>query len=147
MMGRRVPRCLNRSHERVPELHHIAIGKRNMLKRNARAGGQVRDRTCVLDERGQTRDVVRLNVRLEHSHDRCANRRGRSEIVVDEICVRIDDRQLPVRGTAEQVTRTGAGIVQEGTKQHSDLLLLASDLDRPSRAPPLREADVKAPRL
>ena len=76
MMGGRVTRCRNRRHERVPELHHVAIGERNMLKRNACAGRQVSDRTGALDERGQTRDVISLHVCLEHSHDRRADRRG-----------------------------------------------------------------------
>lgn len=57
----RVPRGLNRRHERVPELHHLAVSKRDMLERNADAGGQVGDRTGLLDERGETRDVVSLN--------------------------------------------------------------------------------------
>ena len=61
----------------------------------------------------QAGDVVGLHVRLEHRHDRRADRGRRSEVVVDEIDVRIDDRQRAVRGAAEQIARTGAGVVQK----------------------------------
>jgi hypothetical protein len=41
-----------------------------VLELDPRTCGEVRRRTRTLDERGKTGDVVRLNMRLEHRHDR-----------------------------------------------------------------------------
>jgi hypothetical protein len=49
--------------------------------------------------------MVRLHVRLEDRHDRRAHGGGDVEIVVDELDVRIDNRQPSLRGAAEEVAR------------------------------------------
>jgi hypothetical protein len=59
--------------------------------------------------------MICLHVRLEHRHDRRAQRGCNGEVVVDEVEVRIDDRQLRVRAATEQVTRARRLVVQEGT--------------------------------
>ena len=69
-MGGRVPRCLNRRHERVPELDHVAIGQRDMLELDAGGRRQVGGRAGTRNERGQPGDMVGLHVRLEDRDDR-----------------------------------------------------------------------------
>ena len=44
------------------------------VERDAGAGGQIRRRAGALDEPGETRHMVGLHVRLEHSHDRRSDR-------------------------------------------------------------------------
>ena len=61
----------------------------------------------------QAGDVVGLHVSLEDGDDRRADRGRRGDVVVDEVGVRLDDCKPAVRGTAEQVAGTGAGVVQE----------------------------------
>ena len=59
--------------------------------------------------------MVRLHVRLEDRHDRCAQGGRCSEVVVDEVGVRVDDRQLGLRAATKQVAGTRSCVVQEGT--------------------------------
>jgi hypothetical protein len=106
MVSGRVPRRCDRSHERVSELHDIAVGERDVLERDPDTGGQVGRGACALDQCGQTGYVVGLQMRLEHGHDRRSERHGRGEVVVDEVGMRVDDGQLAVRTAAEQVAGT-----------------------------------------
>jgi hypothetical protein len=54
-----------------------------------------------------------LHVRLEDRHDRRAQRGRGGEVVVDEVGVRIDDRELGVRAATEQVAGTRGCVVQK----------------------------------
>ena len=47
--------------------------------------------------------MVGLNVCLEHGHDRGAELRCCRGVLIYEIVVRVDDRELGVRAAAEQV--------------------------------------------
>jgi hypothetical protein len=141
MAGRR-----DRPHERVAELDDAVVRERDMLELHLRRLGEIRGRARALDQRGEPRHVVRLHVRLEDRGDRRPDRSRGRYVVVDEIGMRIDDRELPVCGAAEQVARTRAGVVQELAQQHL-LLLSARHFDRQPCAPPLRIADVEPARL
>ena len=139
VMGGRVAGRRDRRHDRVAELDHLAVGERDVLELDPGARRQVGGRAGALDERRQPGDVVGLHVRLEHRDDRRADRGRRREVVVDEIDVRVDDRELAVRRAAEQVAGAGAGVVQERVAAASGLLS-ARDLDRQPGAPPLRDS-------
>jgi len=115
VVGRRVSRRCDRGHERVAELDRFTVDECDVLERNSRIGRQVGGRTGALDQSGQPRDVVRLYVRLEDGNDRRPQFGRRGQIVVDQIRVRIDHRQLAVRAAAEQVAGTRACVVQERT--------------------------------
>ena len=85
-----------------------------MRELDARVLGQVGGRPSALDKHGQARDVVGLDVRLEGGDDRGSDRSGSLEVGVDQLAVRVDDRELVLEGTAEQITRTG-GVARRGT--------------------------------
>ena len=118
VMCGRMTRCRDRRHDRVAELDRLAVGKRDVIEVDPRARGQVGGRAGALDQRRQPGDVVGLHVRLEHGHDRRADRGGRGHVVVDQVGVRVDDRERAVGGAAEQVAGTGAGVVQKRAQQH-----------------------------
>ena len=82
------------------------VGERDMPELDAGSGGQVGGRTGALDQRRQAGDVVGLDVRLEHGHDRRPDRGGCHEVLVDEIGVRVDDGEPGVGAAAEQVAGT-----------------------------------------
>jgi hypothetical protein len=98
-----------------PELDHIPVGQCDVLELDSGVGRQVRGCAHARAELGQAGEVVCLHVRLEHRHDRCAQRGRCSEVIVDELGVRVDDRQLGLRAATKQVAGTRSCIVQEGT--------------------------------
>ena len=137
----------DRGHERVPELDHLAVGERDVLELDARAGGQVGGRAGALDERGQAGDVVGLHVRLEHSHDRGAERLGGREVVVDEVGVRVDDGELAVRACSRTgSSRRSRASFRKGRSSIGASSQLAISTGEAGAAP-LGKADVEPPRL
>ena len=118
VMGERVARRGDRLELGVAELDDLAVGERVMLELDPGALGQVGGRAGALDELRQPRDVVGLDVRLEHGDDRDALRLGQRDVVVDEIDVRVDDRELAVRLAAEQVGGAGGLVVEELAEVH-----------------------------
>jgi hypothetical protein len=107
-----------RPNERVSELDHLTVGERRVLEVDVGADGEVRGRPCRLDERGKPGDVVGLHVRLEDGRDGRARALRRLQIAVDELHVRIDDRERGAGEAAEQVARAGRLLVEEGTEDH-----------------------------
>ena len=92
-------------HLGVAERDDLAVGERDVVELDARALGQVRGRAGARDELGQPGDVVGLHVRLEHRDDRHALALGERDVVVDEVGVRVDDRELR-RGSCSRTGRT-----------------------------------------
>jgi hypothetical protein len=88
------------------ERHDLAVGQRVVLEVHAGALGQVRGGAGPPHQLGQAREVVGLHVRLVHGDDRDVLRRRQRDVVVDEVGVRIDDREAPLRLAALQVGRT-----------------------------------------
>ena len=77
---------------------------------------------------GQPGHVVGLHVRLEDRDDRRALGLGEREVLVDQVDVRIDDREPPVRLAAEQVRGAGRLVVQQLAEEHAGLQGRASRL-------------------
>ena len=94
-----------RADRRVAQLDDLAVAERDVLERDARPLGQVRRGSGALDELRQAGHVVGLHVRLEHGHDRDALRLGQRDVAVDEVDVRIDDREARLALAPEQVGR------------------------------------------
>jgi hypothetical protein len=117
-----------------------------VLESDAGAGRQVGGRARARDELGQAGDVVRLHVSLEDRHDQRPQRcRGR-EIAVDEVGVRVDDRELGVRAATEQVAGARSTSFRNG-RSNIAVSSFSARFDRQARAPPLRKADVQAASL
>jgi hypothetical protein len=88
-------------------------GEHDVLELDAGIGRQVGGRARARDELGQAGDVVCLHVRLEDRHDWRTQRGRCGEVVVDEVGVRVDDRELGVRASTEQVAGTRGLVVQK----------------------------------
>src|SRR5207247_3294900 len=71
-----------------------------------------------LDQSGKPGQMVGLDVCLEDRDDRRSGTRRLLEIAVDELLVRVDDREPRLRQTAEQVARAGRLREEEGAKNH-----------------------------
>ena len=93
-----------------------------MLELDRCSRRQVRRRPGRFDERRQPRDVVRLNVRLQHSNDRCSGALRLIEIGIDERFVRIDHGELPFAHAAEEIRRARRVRVQKRTQDHTSRL-------------------------
>ena len=72
----------------------------------------------ALHERGKAGHVVSLDVRLEHGRDRRSNSGRIVEVLIHEVGVWIDDRELAVRQAAEEVAGARALVVQERAQDH-----------------------------
>ena len=70
---------------------------------------------------GRPGDVVGLHVGLEDGDDRHALRLGERDVLVDEIDVRVDDGELPVRLAAEQIGGAGRVVVEQLAEEHGGL--------------------------
>ena len=62
--------------------------------------------------------MVGLHVGLEYRHNRRADRGSDLDVAIDELDVRIDDRQLTLRRATEQITRTRRALDEERTQDH-----------------------------
>jgi hypothetical protein len=85
---------------------------------HVRAGREVRGRAGLLDERGESGDVVGLDVRLKDGGDGAADARCLLEVPLDERLVRVDGGEQPVCGAAEQVARARGDVDEEGSEIH-----------------------------
>ena len=117
-----------------------------MLELDPGARGQVRRRAGALDELGQPRDVVGLHVRLEDGDDRHALRLGERDVLVDEVDVRIDDRELR-RASCSRADRrrTRSSSFEQLPEEHrldklSSDLLNSNVMDRAAQKDALFEA-------
>ena len=106
------------SHARVAELDLGAVAQHIVHELDLRSGRKVTGGPGGFDERGQTGDVISLNMRLEHGDDRRADALGLGEVALDERLVRVDYRELLVCQTAEEVRGAGRLVVEEGTQDH-----------------------------
>ena len=113
-----VPRGRERANDRVPELDHVAVVERDVLEVDPGAGGQVRACSRRSNECGQAGDVVGLDMRLEDSRDRGPGPLGLLEVAVDELDVRIHDRECRVAEAPEEVARTRRLFVEKGPQDH-----------------------------
>jgi hypothetical protein len=95
----------------------LAVGERHMVETDRCSGRQI-CRRSRLDERRQPGNVVGLDMCLEDRADRCAQTAGLLEVLVDEAEVWIDDGELPMRETAEQVARAGCGGEEKRPQDH-----------------------------
>src|SRR5262249_8930628 len=102
----------------VSELEHLAVGERVVLETDTAALGQVGRRAGAAYELWQTRDVVRLDMRVEHCDDRHSLRVGQPDVLVDEVDVRLDDLKLAVGVATEQIGRARALVVQKLSEVH-----------------------------
>ena len=90
-----------------------------MRKLDRGAGRQVGGRARRFDELRQPGNVVGLDVRLEHGHDRRPDALPFGQVALDQRLVRVDDRQPRLRQTAEQVRGASRLVVEERTQDHS----------------------------
>ena len=118
-MGGRVPRRRDGAELGVPELDALAVAERHVIEVDTGAGGEIGGRARALDELRQSRDVVGLHMRLEGGDDGGALCIGQGDVVVDEVDVRIDDREPLLRLAAEEVGGAGRALVQELSKEHA----------------------------
>ncbi len=132
-MRRRVARRGDRRHERVPESNRCSVRQGLVVELDPGSRREVGGRPRPLDEGRKTGDVIRLDMRLEHGDDRRADRVSSRQVVVHELGMRVDDRQLPVRRAAEQVARTRRRVVQEGAEQHRISSQAGVSTGRPAR--------------
>ena len=65
--------------------------------------------------------MVGLHVRLEDRDDRDALGLGQRDVVVDQVDVRVDDRELAVALAAEEIGGAGGLVVEELSEEHVDL--------------------------
>jgi len=96
---------------RVSELDALAVLQRVVVELDPGAGREIGLGACARDELGQPGNVVGLHVRVEHGDDRRALRLGEGEVPVDQVDVRVDDGELPVRCAPEQVRGAGGLVV------------------------------------
>jgi|SRR3954451_8829904 len=88
------------------------------LARGARALAKPRVRTVlVLVLVGVP--VVGLHMRIEDGDDRRTLGFGQSDVLVDQVDVRIDDGELRVRLAAEDVGGAGGGVIQQLPEEHA----------------------------
>ena len=71
--------------------------------------------------------MVSLDVRLEHGRDRRSNRGSAVDVLIHEVGVWIDDRELVVRQAAEEVAGARTLVVQERAQDHRNLLVRQAD--------------------
>jgi hypothetical protein len=95
MVSGSVPRRCEGTDDGVAELDDLTVREHCMFELHAGADGQVGGRSGGLDQRGEPRDVIGLDVRLEHGRDRSARALGRLEVALDELDVRIDHSEGP----------------------------------------------------
>lgn len=81
---------------RVAEPDDLTVGERVTLELHPGALRQVRGGAGPLDERGQARDVVGLEVRLEHDDDARALCLGERDVVIDEVDMGATTASSPV---------------------------------------------------
>jgi hypothetical protein len=98
-----------------------------VLERDARALRQVSGRSGPGDELRQPRDVVGLHVGLEHRHDRDPLALRQRDVAIDQVDVRIDDRELRLALASEQIGGAGGLVVEQLAEVHAATV-------RPSRA-------------
>jgi hypothetical protein len=110
----------------VAELDGVVVGERNMLEVDPGALGEICDGAGPLDQLRQPGDVVGLHVRLEHSHDRASLLLGDAHVLVDEVGVRVDDREAGLRLAAEQIRRTRGAVVQKLSEEHACEIIKSS---------------------
>ena len=72
-------------------------------------------------ELGQPGDVVGLHVRLEHGDDGDALRLGERHVLVDQVGVRVDDRESAVGLAAEHVGGARGLVVEQLPEEHERL--------------------------
>ena len=70
VVGGRVAGRRQGADDGVAELHDLVVGERDVGELHAGARGQVGGRPGRLDEPGQARDMIGLQVRLEYRDDR-----------------------------------------------------------------------------
>jgi hypothetical protein len=120
-MSECVPRGRHRLDLRVAEPDEVAVGERVVLELDTGSGWQVRSRACALHERRQARHVVGLQVRLERGDDRHALGLSDGDVVVDQVDMRIDDGEPPVRGAAEELRGASRVVVEQLPEEHLGL--------------------------
>ena len=118
VVGERVAGRGQRLQLGVAEHDDLTVGQRVVREVHAGALGQVRGRARALDELGQPGDVVGLQVRLEHRDDRHALALGELDVRVDEVDMRIDDRERLLGLAAQQVRRAGGVVVEQLAEVH-----------------------------
>ena len=103
---------------RVAELDHLAVRERTVLEGDSGTLRQVRGRAGTPHELRQPGHVVGLDVRIEHGDDRHALGAGQPDVLVNEVDVRVGDRELAVRLAAEQIRGARALVVQQLPEVH-----------------------------
>ena len=105
----------------VAEPNHLAVGERMMIKLNTRSGRQIRRGARAPDQLAHPGDVVGLHVRVEHRHDRRALRLGQPDVCIDQVDVRLDDRQLRIGLAPKHVRGARRLVVKQLPEEHADL--------------------------
>ena len=98
-----------------------------MSEFDPRLCGKVGAGAGALHQSGKAGHVVSLDVRLEHGRDRRSNRGSAVDVLIHEVGVWIDDRELAVRQAAEEVAGARTLVVQERAQDHRNLLVRQAD--------------------
>jgi len=96
----------------VAEHDSLAVGESMVLELDSRSLRQVSGRAGPLDQRRQPGNVVGLHVGLDDGRDPGPLGLGAGDVLVDEIHVRVDDRERPLALAAQQVGGAGGFVVE-----------------------------------
>lgn len=115
----------------VAERDDLAVGQRAVVELHPSAGREVGGGGGAGDERRESRDVVGLHVRVEDCDDRRALRLGHSDVVVNQIDMRIDDCEFAARLAPQQVGGARGVVVQQLSEVHAgcDVLRGAHEME------------------
>ena len=120
VMGGGVARRRDRFDLGVADPHDIAVGKWLVIELDPGPGRQIWSGAGALDQRRHPREVVGLDVRLQHGGDPGALGLGELDVGVDQIDVGVYDRQLALALAAQQVGGAGRFVVEELAEEHSE---------------------------
>ena len=117
-MSRGVAGCADRLDHGVAELDELPVGEGPVGELGAGSLRQVGGGAGSLGESRESRDVVRLNVGLDHRDDLRALRVRGGDVVIDQVRMRVDDGELPRRLAAKQIGGAGRLVVEELAEVH-----------------------------
>ena len=113
-----MPRRRDRLDHGVAELERLAVCEWLMLELRARSLGHVGRCPGPLDQLGQTRDVISLDVGLDHGGDLRSLGLGSGDVLIDQVDVSVYDGELPDRLAAEQIRGAGCLVLEELAEEH-----------------------------
>jgi hypothetical protein len=118
MVSRGVARRRHRLDHRVAEPHELAVGERVVIEVDARALGHVAGGARALDQLRKPRDVIGLDVGLEHRRDPGALSLGAGDVLVNQVRMRIDHGELAHGLTPKQIGGAGRLVGEDLAEEH-----------------------------